>query len=608
MAMTPDNVYAQESGRWNYGVYTPGVVYLNTSPKSARLDRLGWEWNNLVKGRGGVWRTEDRSVAESARLPIVPHPISPPRVRAIAESNPAKKRHTEYLAMVKDAARAVADERRRHAGTQGYRGNEERGLEMALRMATSAGFGPDARAAVRAILRTAPTVPVSPGVKWQRDAQRAKRRASGKAMYPAIRNPSETESERAARHADNKAYRAEQDRAEAERDARRAEIESWKGPKRKPDRWDASGTRFIRNPVTAGDDVTKAYQWAKKEAEYQAWQMGPQQLREARDEAMRSRDQADATAKPSQSAYARAEMALKAAEKAHRAAKLVADRDYAIYGWHADDVSTIAQERKRRLESAKSASASEIAALSNPRRRNPHDSRGRYHGVVKGAGNGRVAKIHQYAEGGDYHVLFVNVHRDGEEQVVGSPSGGYKTLAGAERKARTFTGAKANPRCNPYTAPKPWDFADGEKLFTPMSRYPGWESWMNSGGYNMTVRRAGWNIKSTSGDRWIVYTPEGKAVRTVANLKTAVKYANAKIDAKQNPRRNPVEVNTDGLPPKAPRGYVRIYTVNGGDMMETPTRRFDNVVDAVAHATRTRRPYVVVEDVSKERARRYGVG
>jgi hypothetical protein len=99
-------------------------------------------------------------------------------------------RRTEYLAMVRDAARAVADERRRHAGTQGYRGHEERTLEGALRAATAAGFGPDARAAVRAILRTAPVVALSPGVKWQRDAQRAKRRASGKAMYPAVRfNP-----------------------------------------------------------------------------------------------------------------------------------------------------------------------------------------------------------------------------------------------------------------------------------------------------------------------------------------------------------------------------------------------------------------------------------
>lgn len=204
-------------------------------------------------------------------------------------------------------------------------------------------------------------------------------------------------------------------------------------------RWTRSNPRR-RNPATAGDDVTKPYPWAKKEAEYQSWQMGPQQLREARDEAMRSRDQADATAKPSQTAAARSEAALKAAQKAHAAAQAAADRDYAIYGWHADDVSTIAQERKRRLESAKSASASEIAALSNPR------------------------------------------------------------------------------------------------------------------------------------------------------------------------RRNPAEVNTDGLPPRAPRGHVRIYTVNGGDMMETPTRRFDNQFDAVAHATRTGRPYFVVEDVSKERARRYGVG
>jgi len=356
-------------------------------------------------------------------------------------------RRTDYLAMVRDSARAVADERRRHAGTQGYRGNEERGLEMALRMATSAGFGPDARAAVRAILRTAPTVPVSPGVKWQRDAQRAKRRASGRAMYPAIRNPAETDYT-----ADNKAYRDEQDRAEAERDRRRAEIEGWmrKGGKRTPDRFTPLGSfapakrnpalgywgsdpqeerdaeqarvrfntaklavaRFLaaptvgkakaiyddylrrggsaalwdraadaparkRNPARADDDVTKPYPFSKKEGEYDHFtNHAPDAatLREWRDQAMRDRDEWARTSSASQSVEARASIALKAAEKVHAAAAKQAQHDYAVYGWHADDTSTIAQERKRRKERALSRKgdvSDEIAALSNPRKRNP---------------------------------------------------------------------------------------------------------------------------------------------------------------------------------------------------------------------------------------------
>lgn len=53
----------------------------------------------------------------------------------------------------------------------------------------------------------------------------------------------ETDEERAARHADTKAYRDEQDRQEREADAMRAQILQWvkKGPKRKPDRHDSAG-------------------------------------------------------------------------------------------------------------------------------------------------------------------------------------------------------------------------------------------------------------------------------------------------------------------------------------------------------------------------------
>jgi len=157
---------------------------------------------------------------------------------------------------------------------------------------------------------------------------------------------------------------------------------------------------------------------------------------------MRDRDEWSKTANASQSVEARAQAALRAAEKAHAAAAKQAQHDYAVYGWHADDTITIAQERKRRKERAESRKddvRDEIAALSNPRRRNP----------------------------------------------------------------------------------------------------------------------------------------------------TTV-------------------VHSEGLPARAPRGYVRIYTVPGDDMMATPTRRFDNIVDAVAHAHRVGR-HVFVDDVSKERARRYGV-
>jgi hypothetical protein len=143
---------------------------------------------------------------------------------------------------------------------------------------------------------------------------------------------------------------------------------------------------------------------------------------------------------------------------------------------------------------------------------------------------------------------------------------------------------------------------------------------------NVTKRRnpaAGWTftIAPSPGQRVrakrIVSLWNGTMVGNVATFETATeaRLAASQMDddgirwTRSNPRRrNPAEVNTDGLPPRAPRGHVRIYTVNGGDMMETPTRRFDNQFDAVAHATRTGRPYFVVEDVSKERARRYGVG
>lgn len=498
---------------------------------------------------------------------------------------------------------------------------------------------------------------------------RAKRRASGgKAMYPAIRfNPANLQVGDRCRFSDKWA-RTQGPGYETMRgtilrilpDIDGYDI-MWEGNTR-PSRMGADTVEEVnprrRNPVRPDDDATRPYPFAKKEAEYdRQYGNGPSadDLRAYRDQAMRDRDEWSHKSSASQSAEARTLTALKAAQKAHDAAEKQAAHDYAVAGWHADDTITIAQERKRRKERAESRKgdvSDEIAALSNPRRRrnpmpagwtfresggsvfvykngslfakktengwvgmagpnyalppvtvlraitkmrsaegalsnprtttpthflhhqyqqgkrwiqvwrrlpvpgygdnrgsssveagdrttssakranktygaprafapnlrrrNPHDARGRYHGEVKG--KGRTAKIQQYTEGGGYHVIFALVHRDGEEQVVNSPQTAYKTLAAAERKARTWVDDTA--RRNPFT----------------------------------------------------------------------------------------VEVNSDGLPPKAPRGYVRIYTVNGGDMMETPTRRFDNVVDAVAHATRARRPYVVVEDVSKERARRYGVG
>jgi len=460
------------------------------------------------------------------------------------------KRHTEYLAMVKDAARAVADERRRHAGTQGYRGNEERGLEMALRAATSAGFGPDARAAVRAILRDAPTVPVSPGVKWQRDAQRAKRRASGRAMYPAIRNPdadgyyslSEMHARGVGRPGDM--YRAPAKvwtitvaPSPGQRVRAKRIVSVWNGTmvgnvatfETADDarlaafymddegiKWTRSNPRR-RNPARPDDDVTRPYPFAKKEGEYSQWSgVDAATLREWRDQAMRDRDEWSKTANASQSVEDRAQTALRAAEKAHAAAAKQAQHDYAVYGWHADDTITIAQERKRRKERAESRKddvRDEIAALSNPRRRNPHE--------------------------------------------------------------RWFSGSGPRPALYRFT-----------------QRF-------------LTGPLAGKVITDTDDLPKMV-----GAVHETANGGTYRIESCEKIGAaKSNPRRrrNPSpEIHSEGLPARAPRGYVRIYTVPGDDMMATPTRRFDNIVDAVVHARRVGR-HVFVDDVSKERARRYGV-
>lgn len=88
--------------------------------------------------------------------------------------NPAN----EYLDMVERSARAVLNERIRAQGSS-YHGDNERGLETALKMAQSEGCGPDARALVRKVLKDAPATTLSPGIAFARSRAREARRKLG---------------------------------------------------------------------------------------------------------------------------------------------------------------------------------------------------------------------------------------------------------------------------------------------------------------------------------------------------------------------------------------------------------------------------------------------
>ena len=126
-----------------------------------------------------------------------------------------------------------------------------------------------------------------------------------------------------------------------------------------------------RNPPTKGDDVTKPYQFAKKEEEYQS-RYRDDTLRAERDEAMASRDKFDAVARESGTAFYRTMAPLRAAQKAHDDAEKRHLHDAAVYGWHANDVSTLATERNRRkalLADRIQYLKDDMTAFANPRRR-----------------------------------------------------------------------------------------------------------------------------------------------------------------------------------------------------------------------------------------------
>lgn len=132
-------------------------------------------------------------------------------------------------------------------------------------------------------------------------------------------------------------------------------------------------TRFNpgkRNPVEAGDDVTKPYPFQRKEEAY-AGRWTPKDLAQVIKTAVEARDAADRYARPRGD---------RAAELRAVAAQAIKDRDqaerwykemYDTAGWHADDVHTLAQERARTVERLKLRSASlqeDMRALhANPR-------------------------------------------------------------------------------------------------------------------------------------------------------------------------------------------------------------------------------------------------
>lgn len=84
----------------------------------------------------------------------------------------------DYLDMVERSARAVLNERIRAQGSN-YHGDNERGLETALKMAKAAGCGPEARALVRKVLKGAPATALSPGIAFARFRAREARRKLG---------------------------------------------------------------------------------------------------------------------------------------------------------------------------------------------------------------------------------------------------------------------------------------------------------------------------------------------------------------------------------------------------------------------------------------------
>lgn len=92
----------------------------------------------------------------------------------------------EYMALVAQSARAVVKERQRAAGST-YQGYNERSLNTAIGMAESAGYGKEARALTRQVLREAPATRLAPGTAFVRSRTRAAR-ARGHRGLP-VHNP-----------------------------------------------------------------------------------------------------------------------------------------------------------------------------------------------------------------------------------------------------------------------------------------------------------------------------------------------------------------------------------------------------------------------------------
>lgn len=87
------------------------------------------------------------------------------------------------------------------------------------------------------------------------------------------KNPQETDAERQKRHAETRAYREAQDRAEAAQDARRAEILTYvrRSGKRKPDRFSPTGSYLPRkNPQQAFNPINYGFRWTKDWYEWDA--------------------------------------------------------------------------------------------------------------------------------------------------------------------------------------------------------------------------------------------------------------------------------------------------------------------------------------------------
>lgn len=105
------------------------------------------------------------------------------------------------------------------------------------------------------------------------------------------------------------------------------------------------------NPLEPGDQPTQPYPFASKENDYRY--RPDDYIASGLQEAVRSRDHADQIGRRHADEAAAARAAFKRAEAAKAQAENIADTSYRVYGWHADDVHTLAAERTRRADKAK---------------------------------------------------------------------------------------------------------------------------------------------------------------------------------------------------------------------------------------------------------------